>query len=126
MKKQTIALSLTAAAVTAALTAGSTFAYRGDPNVMGPNGTEEQHQAMLQAIENKDFNAWKELHAGKGRIAEVITDEEKFSKFLEARQYKLEGNEEAATAIMQELGMGMGGGQQHRGNHGQAHNQYQQ
>ncbi len=108
MTKKTIGLGIATITVAGALAAGSVSAYRGDPNVKGPNYTPERHEAMLKAFENKDFNAWKELKQGHGRPAEVIDNQEKFERFVEMRQYMLEGKEDEAAKIRAELGLGQG------------------
>lgn len=82
-------------------------AYRGDPNVQGPNYSEERHESMIQAFESQDYQAWKELMQGKGRVAEVVT-EENFDRFAEAHRLAQEGKVEEARQIRQEMGLGMG------------------
>ena len=82
-------------------------AYQGDPNVQGPNCTSERHEAMEQAFENNDYNAWKELMSGKGRVTQVVT-EENFARFAEAHELAEEGNLDEAKQIRQELGLGLG------------------
>lgn len=86
--------------------ASSAYAYRGDATVQGPNCTPERHTAMLQAFENKDYNAWKSLMAGKGRVAQVIT-KDNFAKFAQMHKLRLEGKTEEANAMRTELGLGM-------------------
>ncbi|MBT4277656.1 hypothetical protein HOD96_02840, partial [Candidatus Falkowbacteria bacterium] len=80
--KQESKLRIGAAALVALVAttgiAVSTFAYQGDPNVKGPDYTPERHEAMTQAFENVDYNAWKEARGetkGKGRMMEVINEE---------------------------------------------------
>lgn len=82
-------------------------AYRNDPNVQGPNCSPERHDAMIQAFENEDYNAWKELMQGKGRVSEIV-DEDNFARFAEAHRLALEGNTEEAEQIRAELGLGLG------------------
>ncbi|MBT4277481.1 hypothetical protein HOD96_01910, partial [Candidatus Falkowbacteria bacterium] len=75
-----------------------------------PDYTPERHEAMTQAFENVDYNAWKEARGetkGKGRMMEVI-NEENFNKFVEIRQLRLDGDTEGADAIREELGLGQG------------------
>lgn len=84
---------------------------RGPQNrgINGPNS--EQRQAILEAIENNDYNAWKEL-VGDRPIADQI-NESNFAKFVEMHQLI-----DQARQIGQELGlkgkpgpgMGMGHG----------------
>jgi len=83
-------------------------AYQGDPSVQGPDCTPERHEAMEQAFENNDYNAWKELMSGKGRVSQVVT-EENFARFAEAHQLAQEGKLDEAKQIRQELGLGLGG-----------------
>lgn len=90
-------------------TASGTFAYRGDPNTQGPNYTEERHEAMTKAFENKDYNAWKELMQGKGRVTQII-NEGNFAKFAQMHQLRLEGKTDQANQIRTELGLGNGSG----------------
>jgi len=82
-------------------------AYRGDPGVEGPDCTEERHQEMEQAFENNDFQAWSNLMQGKGRVTQVVT-EENFARFAEAHELAEEGKLDEAKAIRQELGLGLG------------------
>jgi hypothetical protein len=97
-------------------------AYQGDPSVQGPNCTPERHEAMEQAFENKDYNAWKELMSEKGKVSQTVT-QENFSRFAEAHQLAQEGRFEEAKQIRQELGLGLGsrnGSGDGQGNKGQA------
>jgi hypothetical protein len=91
------------------LSSEKALAYRGDPSVQGPNYTEERHDAMTQAFENTDYNAWKELMQGKGRVTQVI-NEQNFARFAEAHKLALEGRIEEAQVIREELGLGLQNG----------------
>ena len=82
-------------------------AYQGDPSAQGPNCTAERHEVMEQAFENNDYNAWKELMSGKGRVTQVVTAEN-FARFAEAHKLAEEGNLDEAKQIRQELGLGLG------------------
>ena len=84
-------------------------AYKGDPAVKGPYYTEERHEKMTKALENNDYNAWKELMGGRGRVSQVI-NEENFARFAEAHRLALEGKTEEADKIRQELGLGLQNG----------------
>ena len=93
-------------------------AYRGDPGIQGPNCTSERHEEMIQAFENNDYQAWKNLMQGKGRVTQVI-NESNFTRFAEAHELAEEGKIEEARQIRQELGLGLknGSGQgQRKGN----------
>lgn len=87
-----------------AIGANQVFAYRGDPMVKGPNYSEERHTAMTEAFANKDYNAWKNLMAGHGRVSQVV-NEGNFAKFTEAHQLMLAGKLEEANQIRAELGL---------------------
>jgi hypothetical protein len=91
------------------VTASGALAYRGDPNVQGPNYSPERHEAMTKAFENKDYNAWKELMQGKGRVTQVV-NEGNFARFAEAHKLALEGKTEEAKNIRTELGLGLRNG----------------
>lgn len=89
--------------------ANSSQAFRGDPNVKGPNYSAERHDAMQKAFENNDYAAWKNLMAGRGRALQVI-NEDNFQKFAQAHKLALEGKTEEAQKIRTELGLGLGKG----------------
>ncbi len=97
----------TAGVASAAMIAIPTFAYRGDASQTGPNYTPERHEAMEKAFENKDYAAWKNLMAGKGRVTEVI-NQDNFAKFAEMHKLRKEGKIDEANKIRAELGLGQG------------------
>ncbi|MCK5589343.1 MAG: hypothetical protein KAI16_03460 [Candidatus Pacebacteria bacterium] len=82
------------------------FAYQGDPNVQGPNYSPERHTAMTQAFESQDYNAWKNLMEGRGRVIQVV-NADNFAKFAEAHKLARSGDVEGAKKIREELGLGM-------------------
>jgi hypothetical protein len=84
-------------------------AYRGDPSVKGPNYTQERHIAMEKAFEAKDYNAWKNLMQGRGRVTQVV-NAQNFAKFSEAHELAEQGKITEANQIRQELGLGMQNG----------------
>ncbi|MFC1711719.1 hypothetical protein ACFLZ1_03990 [Patescibacteria group bacterium] len=108
MNKKSIVLGATAI-ILGGLVMGPKIAqaYQGDPSIQGPNCTAERHEAMEQAFENNDYNAWKELMSGKGRVTQVIT-EENFTRFAKAHELAEEGKLDEAKQIRQELGLGLG------------------
>lgn len=110
MKKTFIAVSsLVLGAGALLMTAPSVMAYRGDPNVQGPSCTPERHEEMVQAFDNNDYNAWKDLMQGRGRVSQVI-NEENFARFAEAHKLRMEGKIEEANEIRAELGLGLNNG----------------
>lgn len=110
MNKTSILLGLTALAIAGAIIAPqAVLAYRGDPTIKGPNYTEERHAAMEKAFETRDYNAWKALMAGKGRVTQVI-NAQNFAKFAEAHELAEQGKISEAHAIRAELGLGLRNG----------------
>ncbi len=107
MKLSTITVAITALALGGALLyPGVALAYRGDPNIKGPNYTEERHTAMEQAFASNDYSAWKALMGNRGRVTQVIT-EDTFAQFAKAHELAEDGHPEEAAAIRQELGLDM-------------------
>ena len=110
MNKILILLGLTALVIGGAVFIPQTvLAYRGDPDVKGPNYTEERHTAMEKAFENKDYNAWKTLMAGRGRATQIV-NAQNFAKFAEAHELAEQGKTEEANKIKTELGLGLHNG----------------
>lgn len=108
MKKTVLAIGFLAL-VFGVLFASKTFAYRGDPNVRGPNCTDYQYQAIQQAIQKKDYNTWKKLMGDRG-IARKINNQKDFEKFIQMRNYMLQGKYDEAAKIRAELGLGQRAG----------------
>lgn len=92
-----------------ALAPKAVTAYKGDPNVQGPNYTAERHEAMTKAFADRNYNAWKELMQGKGRVTQVV-NQANFPKFAEAHQLALQGKTDQAAKIRAELGLGLKNG----------------
>lgn len=106
MKKSTLrlgALALTLGVM--GVSAGTTLAYQGDLSVQGPNYSEERHEAMEDAFENNDYDAWVNLMQGKGRVTQII-NEDNFAEFAEAHELMEQGKTAEAEEIRQELGLG--------------------
>jgi hypothetical protein len=95
-------------------------AYQGDPSKTGPNYSPERHEQMEKAFANKDYNAWKNLMNGRGRVLEVI-NEGNFNRFAEIHKLMEEGKIDDANKIRQEFGLGQGSknGQNRGMNNGQ-------
>ena len=98
-------------------TTSNAFAYRGDPNVQGPNYTAERHEAMTKAFDNMDYNAWKNLMSGRGRVTQVI-NEGNFARFTEMHKLMLDGKTDEAGKIRTELGLGLRDGSGQRSGYG--------
>ncbi|MEA3450139.1 MAG: hypothetical protein U9Q85_04180 [Patescibacteria group bacterium] len=106
-KKLTIGAAALTAVIVAVGFAASSFAYQGDPSVQGPNYTSERHEAMETAFEAGNYNAWKELMSGKGRVIQVV-NENNFAQFAKAHALAENGDLEGAKEIRAELGLGQG------------------
>lgn len=74
---------------------------------MGKMKSSQERQAIYNAMESGDFNAWKEA-MGDRPMAQTMT-EENFQKLRQAHEMKKNGNHEGARALMEELGMGKAG-----------------
>jgi len=84
--------------------AATASAYQGNYAEKGPEYSPERHEAMTKVFENKDYSAWKEMIAGRGRITEVI-NEDNFTKFIEAHRLGTAGDVAGADVIRKELGL---------------------
>lgn len=120
MKKSTKIIGGTfAIAVAAAAAAIPVFAYQGDYSQKDPNCTEEKRAIIEQAFENNDYDSWLKQMKNKGRVKNVIT-EENFAQFAEAHRLGQAGDIEGADKIRQELGLRTSNGEKigagyHRG-----------
>jgi len=95
----------------------SAGAFQGDYSQKGPNCNPERHETMEKVFENNDYQAWKNLMEGRGRVTEII-NEESFSKFAEAHRLALEGKIDEAKVIREELGLGKNRGEGRGMRHG--------
>jgi len=77
--------------------------------VQGPNYSVDRHEAMEEAFENNDYEAWKNLMVGNGRVMQVV-NKDNFSKFAEAHELAEQGNTVEAQKIRQDLGLGLRNG----------------
>lgn len=90
--------------------AGSTLVSAANSNgqlkgMMSGRSSEENRIQMDEAIESGNYQTFKELTNNKGRIADIIT-EENFPKFVQMHNLMKEGKFEEAKVIRQELGLG--------------------
>lgn len=112
MKTSIFGLGVAALALSGvAVFAGNALAYRGDPSVHGPLYSAERHDAMEQAFEHKDYDAWAKLMKDRGqvRVTQVV-NKDNFSKFAEAHDLAGQGKTAEAKQIRQELGLGLQNG----------------
>ncbi len=99
-KKKILFTGIGAAAVVVLATAGLTSAFFG-----GGIADEETREQIHEAVENKDYEAWKTAHDSVKKITEYIESQEDFDKFLEMKELYKSGDKEAAEALREELGL---------------------
>jgi len=109
MTKTRILTGLSLLTLTGLMIVPVASAYRGDPNVQGPNYSAERHEAMTQAFENNDYEAWKAQMQDRGRVTQVV-NESNFERFAQAHKLAQEGKLDEAKQIRQELGLGLQNG----------------
>lgn len=110
MKKNILAVSfLSLMAIAVFATASNALAYKGQADATGPNCSPERHTAMEKAFENNDYAAWKNLMQGKGRVTQII-NEQNFSQFAQMHKLNIEGKTDEASKIRKELGLGLKNG----------------
>lgn len=104
-----ITLSIAALTLGLFVFTNSSYAYRGDPSVSGPYHTEEREVAMEKAFDNNDYNAWKNLMQGRGRVTQII-NQNNFAQFAKAHNLAEEGKIAEANQIRKDLGLGLQNG----------------
>jgi len=87
-----------------AFAVSSATAYQGDYSKQGPSYSPERHAAMTEAMDNNNYSVWSELMEDRGRITQVI-NEDNFVQFAEARRLGQDGDVVGADTIRQELGI---------------------
>lgn len=99
---------------------GMVFAYQGNPEVEGPNYTDERHETMQEAFDTNNFELWYSTMSEnvKGRILEIV-NKDNFDIFTEAREATLSGDADKATELKQSIGLSAG---QHDGQGQGSHN----
>lgn len=102
IKKRYVGLAVLTLIMAAGITSAS--AYQGDYTEAGPNCTPERHEIMEVAFDNNNYNLWKDQMSDKGRVADVI-NQDNFDKFAEAHRLGQAGDKAGADAIRAELGI---------------------
>lgn len=92
-----------------ALSTSIASAYRGNPEVKGPDFSPERHTEMTKAFETNNYADWAELMSDKGRITEIV-NADNFDDFVRAHELALAGDLDGAKNIRTELGLGLGNG----------------
>ena len=93
-----------------AFAVSSAMAYQGDYSKQGPEYSPERHTAMTEAMDSNSYQAWSELMADRGRVAQII-NEDNFAQFAEARKLGQVGDVAGADVIRQELGLRISNGE---------------
>jgi len=110
MKKLSIiTLIIAAIAVSLMAFASSSYAYKGDPTVKGTKYSESRGLEKEKAFDNNDYNAWKNLMQGKGKVTQVI-NKDNFAQFAKAHNLAEEGKTAEANQIRIQLGLGLQNG----------------
>lgn len=69
--------------------------------------SSEQFEAIKQAIEEKDYDAFVAAQEGNEHILSIVT-EDNFDKFIDMHELRQSGDREGARAIAEELGLFQG------------------
>ncbi len=85
-------------------------AYRGNFEEKSPYYDEGRCDEMLDAFDENDYEAWRELMALNNRNSKVleVVDEENFHLFVEAHRAGKNGEYEVANELRTELGLNNG------------------
>jgi hypothetical protein len=92
------------------LSIGLVTAFQGNPNISGPDYSEERCTEMRIAFESLDYHAWSELMTANGRNSKVleVVNEDNFALFAKAHEAMKNGDFETAKEIRADLGLGQG------------------
>jgi hypothetical protein len=66
----------------------------------------ERHETLEAAMEDGDYATWLETMDGRGRITQVVT-EENFDTFVDMHEAMEEGDYDRAQELRKELGLGV-------------------
>jgi len=105
-------LSVFALGIVALLGVSLVAAYQGDYSVKGPDYSEDRHEAMEDAFDNLDYDAWVVLMTASGRhprVLDVVT-EDNFVTFVEAHDAMEDGDFDRAAELRADLGLNNGMG----------------
>jgi hypothetical protein len=107
-----ILLGMIAIFIVSIASLGAVLAYRGNPDVKGPNYDAKVHEQLEAAMDAKDYDAWIQVRKDnnlpmQGRMFQVI-NAENFDKYVEMHKANLAGDTVRSDAIKVELGLGQG------------------
>ncbi len=111
MKNKTIGIFATLFVISV-ISLVAVFAYKGDPDVQGPNYDADVHEQLEAAIEAGDYDAWLKIRQDNnlpmyGRMFQVI-NKENFDLYRQMHLAMEEGDTQTANEIRAELGLGQG------------------
>ena len=112
MKKDKAGLFIALMAVAVLSLSVMATAYRGNFEEKSPYYEEGRCDDVLDAFDEFDYEAWRELKAingGNSRVLDVV-NEENFHLFVEAHRAGKSGDYERANALRAELGLNNGVG----------------
>jgi hypothetical protein len=115
-KKKLLVVGMSAIAVMLA-GVSAVSAYQGDYTKKGPDHTAEREAQMIKIFDTVDYQSWKEMMDGRGRITDVI-NEDNFATFVEARTLGKAGNVVEADKLRQKLGLRTSNGERAGRGHG--------
>jgi hypothetical protein len=112
MKKNKTGLYFALMAVAVLSLSVMVSSYRGNFEEKSPYYEEERCEEMLDAFNELDYEAWRELMTMNSRHSKVldVINEENFYLFVEAHRAGKNGEYEIANAIRSELGLNNGVG----------------
>jgi len=107
-----ILLGMLAIFIVSIASLGAVLAYRGNPDVVGPNYDAEVHEQLETAMDAGDYDAWVQIRKDnnlpmQGRMFQVI-NADNFDKYVEMHKANLAGDTVKSDAIKAELGLGQG------------------
>jgi hypothetical protein len=107
-------IAIVAVFVISAASLIAVMAYKGNPNVQGPNYNADVHEQLESAMDAGDYDAWVQIRKDnnlpmQGRMFQVI-NKDNFGKYVEMHNAMISGDTEKADEIRTELGLGQGKG----------------
>ena len=102
--------SLFALGAIALLGVGFVAAYQGDYSTRGPDYSDERQDAIHDAFNNLNYDAWVVLITESGRSSRVLSvvTEENFATFVEAHEAGEMGDSDRAAELRSNLGLNNG------------------
>lgn len=111
MMNNKILIGIVAIFVVSIISLGA-IAYQGNSDVKGPKYNEDVHEELEAAMDAGDYDLWLSIREEnnlptRGRIFQVITADN-FSRYVALHEANEAGDEDTASSIRSELGLGQG------------------